>query len=73
MNHALDRNDSGYEWLPFRSSDGARGVEHGNGAGFVTIAFFLVDGLNAGKRFGCATDGFDLLKQGRLIVLELND
>jgi hypothetical protein len=25
---------------------------HGNGAGFVTIAPFLVDGLNAGKRFG---------------------
>jgi len=39
----------------------------------VSFAPFLVDGLNAGKRFGRVTNGFDLLMQGRLIVLELND
>ena len=59
--------------LPFRSGDRELGVEHGNGPGFVTIAPFPVDGLNAGKRFGRVADGFDLLMQGRLIILELND
>ena len=39
----------------------------------MTIAPFLVDGLNAGKRFGRVADSFDLLMQGRLIVLELYD
>ena len=33
----------------------------------------VVDGLNAGKRFGRVADGFDLMMQGRLIVLELYD
>jgi len=73
MNNALDRNDGGHKWLPFRSGDSVLGIKHGDGAGFVTIAFFLIDGLDAGKRFGCAANGFDLLKQGRLIVLELNN
>jgi hypothetical protein len=35
----------------------------------VTVAPFLVDGLNAGKRFGRVADGFDLLMQGRLTLL----
>ena len=73
LNQALNRNDSGDKWLPFRSGHRALGVEHGNGAGFVTIAPCPVDGLNAGKRFGRVTNGFDLLMQGWLIVLELND
>lgn len=73
MNRTLNLNDSGDKGLPFRSSNRERGVEHGNGPGFVTIAPFPVDGLDAGKRFGRVASGFDLLMQSRLIVLELND
>jgi hypothetical protein len=73
MNDALDRDDGGYKRLPFRSGDSARGIEHGDGAGFVTIPLFPVDGLSGGKRFGRAANSFDLLKQGWLIVLELDD
>jgi len=36
-------------WLPFCSSNRALGIEYGNVAGFVTIAFFLVDSLGAGS------------------------
>ena len=73
MNDSFDCNYCSHMWLPFCSSNRALGIEYGNVAGFVTIAFFLVDSLGAGKRFGRATSSFDILEQSRLIFLELND
>lgn len=72
-NGALDPYDCSHVRLPFRSSDRQLGVEHGDGPGFVAVAPFLVDTLIARQGLGGRTDGFGLLAQRRLIVLELNN
>jgi len=70
---ALDPDDCRHMWLPFRSSDRRLGFEHGDGPGFVAIAPVLVDTLFARQGLGGRADGLDLVAQGRLIVLELNN
>ncbi len=59
--------------LPFRSSDRRLGFEHGDGSGFVAIAPVLVDAPFARQRLGGRADGFGVVAQDRLIVLELNN
>ena len=73
MDRALNLNDGGDIGLPFRPDDGGRRIKHGNGSGFMAIALFLIDGPNTRKRHGRVASGLDLLTQGRLVVLELND
>jgi hypothetical protein len=46
--------------LPFGPDDRRQGIEHRNGAGFVTIAIFSVDRLNARKRLGVVANSLDL-------------
>ena len=65
---ALDPDDCRHMWLPFRSGDRQLGVEHGDGAGFVTVALFAIDRLNAGKRLGVVANSLDLTAQSRLVV-----
>jgi hypothetical protein len=59
--------------LPLGPGDRRQGIEHRNGAGFVTVALFAVDRLNAGKRLGVVANRLDLAAQGRLVVFQLND
>ena len=68
QNASFDRNDGRDMRLPFGPGDRRQGVEHGNGAGFVTVAVFSVDRLNAGKRLGVVANSLDLAAQGRLVV-----
>ena len=73
VDRALDLDDGGDMWLPFRPRDGGFCVEHCNGASFVAVSPFLVHGLDARQRLGCGADGFGLLTKDRLVVLELDD
>ena len=73
MDRALNRNDRGNIGLPFRPDDGGRRIKHGNVSGFMAIALFLIDRLNTRKRQGRIASGLDLLTQGGLVILELND
>ena len=73
MDRALDLNDDCNIRLPLRSGDGGLCIEHGNGSGFVAIAFSPIDGSDATKRHGGGASGLDRLTQARLVVLELND
>ena len=50
-----------------------RRAEHGDGAGFVTIALFAVGRLNAGKGRGAVANRFDFSMQRWLVVFQLND
>lgn len=68
QNASLDRNDGRDMRLPFGPGDRRQGIEHRNSAGFVTIALFSVDRLNARKRLGVVASGLDLAAQGRLVV-----
>ena len=61
MDRALNRNDSGNIGFPLRPDDGGRRIEHGNGSGFMAIALFLIDRLNARKRHGGIASGLDIL------------
>ena len=73
VDRALDLNDRGDVGLSFRPRDGGRGVEHGNGSGFMAIALFRIDGPDARQRHGDCASGLDHLMQRRLVALELND
>jgi hypothetical protein len=73
MDGALNLNDSGDIGLPFRADERGWRIKHGNGSGFVAIASFLIDCLNATQRYGGGASGLDRLAQARLVVLELND
>ncbi len=73
VRRALDANKGGHVRLPFRPVDGGLGVEHGNCAGFVTVAAFPVDSLDARLRHRGGARGFGFLTQDWLVVLELND
>ena len=66
QNASFDRNDGRDMRLPFGPGDRGRRIR--NGAGFVTVVFFAVDRLNAGKRLGVVANSLDLAAQGRLIV-----
>ena len=73
MDGVLNLNEGGDIGLPFRADDRGWRIEHGNGSSFVAIAPFLINGLNATKRFDSGASGVDRLTQARLVVLELND
>ncbi len=66
-------NDGGNVGLPFRPGDRWRCIKHGNGSGFVAIAFFRIGRLDTRQRFGGSASGLDLLTKGGLVALELND
>jgi len=68
QNASFDRDDGRNMRLPFGPGDHRSSVEHRNGAGFVTVALFSVDRLNAGKRLGVAASSLDFAAQGRLVV-----
>jgi hypothetical protein len=55
--------------LPFGSGDRPPGIEYHDGSGFVTVAFFAIDRLNAGQRLGLFANTLDVVAQGRLVVL----
>ena len=59
--------------LPFRPGDGGGGVENRERRGFRGGCAFSIHGLNAGRGSAASQTDFDLLTEGRLIVLELND
>ena len=69
----------GHEAMAFELSglqppdDGGRRIQHGNVSGFMAIALFLIDRLNTRKRQGRIASGLDLMTQGGLVILELND
>ena len=67
QNASLDRNDGRDMRLPFGPDDG-RASNTATVRGFVTIAIFSVDRLNARKRLGVVADSRDLAAQGRLVV-----
>lgn len=73
MDQALYLNGGGDVRLPLRAGDRWRRIEHGNGSSFVAIAFFPINGPNAGERLGRGASGLDRLTQGLLVVLELDD
>ena len=73
LDGALDPDDGGYMWLPFRFSDGGLGFDHGDGPVFVAVAPVFVDGPFVRQRLGRRADGFDLAVEGRLIVLDLDN
>jgi hypothetical protein len=64
----FDRDDGGNVGLPFGSGDRRLGIEHRDGPGFVTVAFFAIDRLNAGKRLGIFANSLDVAAQGQLVV-----
>ena len=66
---SFDRYDGGNIGLPFGSGDGTPGVEYRHGSGFVTVAFFEIDCLNAGQRLGLFANNLDAAAQGRLVIL----
>ena len=68
VNASFDGDDGPDMRLPFGPGDRRLGVEHRNGAGFVTVALFFVDRLHAGKRLGVVANSLDLAAQGRLVV-----
>ena len=73
IDHAFNLNDSHDMSSPIGSGDGRLGVENADGSGLVTIAPFLVDGLNDRQRLGGGAGGLDISTQDRLVVLELDD
>lgn len=54
--------------LPLGPGDRRSGIEHRDGAGLVTVAFFAVDRLRTGKRLGVVANSLDLTAQSRLVV-----
>ena len=59
--------------LPLGPGDRRSGIEHRDGAGLVTVAFFAVDRLHTGKRLCVVANSLDLTAQSRLVVFQLND
>ena len=70
---ALDPDDRRHMRLPLRPSDRLRGLEYGDGAGFVAIAPVLVDTTFARQGRGGRAECLGFVAQDRLIVLELNN
>ena len=68
QNASFDRNDGRNMRLPFGPGDRRQGIEHRNGAGFVTVALFAVDRLNSGKRLGVVANSLGFAAQAQLIV-----
>jgi hypothetical protein len=54
--------------LPLGRGDRRSGIEHRDGAGLVTVAFFAVDRLHTGKRLCVVANSLDLTAQSRLVV-----
>ena len=70
---ALAPDDGDDMRFPFGPGDRGLRVEHRNGAGFVTVAPFPVHALCARQGLGGGADGFGLLTEDGLVVLELDD
>ena len=69
---AGDADDGLDQWLPLGSSNRGVGAEYFGSPGFVSAAPGGDLGVAAGGVAGSA-DGFDILQQGGLIILQLND
>ena len=69
---AGDADDGLDQWFPLGSSNRGGGAEYLGGPGFMPAASGGDLGMAAGGVAGGA-DGFDVLQQGRLIVLQLDD
>ena len=69
---AGDADDDLDQWLPLGSSNRGGGAEYLGGPGFMSAAPGGDLGVAAGGVAGGA-DGFDILQQRGLIVLQLND
>jgi hypothetical protein len=69
---ALDPDDSGDVGMPVGVGQFAGGIEDGDGAAFVAVAA-LVAAVGRPDRLRGGGDFLDLLVQGRLVVLDLND
>ena len=66
--HSFDRDDGRDMRLPLGRGDRRSGIEHRDGAGLVTVAFFAVDRLHTAKRLGAVAKSLDLTAQSRLVV-----
>jgi hypothetical protein len=69
---ALDTDDGGDVGMPVGVGQFAGGIEDGDGAAFVAVAA-LVAAVGRPDRLRGGGDFLDLLVQGRLVVLDLND
>jgi hypothetical protein len=69
---ARDPDDGGDMRMPVAIVQFAGGSEHGDAAAFVAVARFVVAVGGAMRRRGVGNVG-DLLVQGRLVVLHLDD
>ena len=63
---SFDGDDGPDMRLPFGAGNRRLGVEHRNGACFVTVALFFVDRLHGGKWLGVAPHSLGLAAQRRL-------
>lgn len=69
---ALDTDDGGDVGMPVGVGQFAGGIEDGDGAAFVAVTA-LVAAVGRPDRLRGGGDFLDLLVQGRLVVLDLND
>jgi hypothetical protein len=69
---ALDTNDCGDVGPPIGVGEPVGRVEYGDGAAFVAVAAYIVAVIGPERRRGFGDRG-DLLEQGRLVVLDLDD
>ena len=69
---ALDTNDCGDVGTPVGVGELVGRIEDGDDAAFVAVAAYVVAVIGAERRRGFGDRG-DLLEQGRLVVLDLDD
>jgi len=73
MDGAVDLNDGRNMNCPRCAGHSIDCIKDTNDTGLVAIAFVFIDPVTAGERFGLSATTRDLLVQGRLVLLELND
>lgn len=69
---ALDTDDGGDVRMPICGGELVGGIEDGDSAAFVAVAAFVVAVVGLERRRGRGDRG-NLLEQGRLVVLDLDD
>ena len=69
---ALATDDGGDVRMPVRGGELVGGIEDGDSAAFVAVATFVVAVVGLERRRGRGAPG-NLLEQGRLVVLDLDD
>ena len=69
---ALDTDDGGDVGMPVAVGEFVGGIEDGDGAAFVAVAAVVV-AMGGAERGRGGGDFLDLLVQGRLVVLDLDD